>query len=601
VIDRLPFPGGVWLVDAEFRQPEGYPLPQEVHCLVAKDCVSGKTYRLWADDLQRMDAPPFPIGSDALFVCYSAAAELQAMQAIGWSMPVNLFDAMAEYLLVANRTKIYGQPPADPRLTGMLRHLGLFHRLADEKREMQELAIRGGPFTNQERADLLWYCETDVLALEEALPLLLRAVSRTHQNWERYLRRALLRGDYMKAVSEMRRRGIPMDMDLLMDLQEHRDPLLRQLIAETDRQFGIYDGTTFKQDRFAAYLAREGVAWPRTTSGRLCTDEDTWKNMAAAHPQLQPLKELVATMGELKLHRLKVGPDGRNRTYLRPFGSTTARNAPSNAEFVFGPATWIRGLIKPEPGTALLYLDWKTQEIGIAAALSGDPNLIADYVSGDFYTRFGVTSGFLPEGATKDTHGAERELLKRVCLGLGYGLGAPKMAAQLETDLYLIRKWIGGHKLRYRVFWHWLDDVVGSAFTRGWIRSRMGWQTRVLEEARPTSVMNWPMQTTGSDMLRLAAVLATREGLGLTAPVHDALLLEAPADCWQDHARALQRCMVKASEMLLPGGFTVPVDGADKPVLYPNRYMDKRGRETWDRVMGILDRLRGPRLSIVTG
>jgi hypothetical protein len=109
------------------------------------------------------------------------------------------------------------------------------------------------------------------------------------------------------------------------------------------------------------------------------------------------------------------------------------------------------------------------------------------------------------------------------------------------------------------------------------------------------------MQTTGSDMMRLAAVLATREGLGLIAPVHDALLLEAPADCWQDHALALQRCMVQASEMLLPGGFPVPVDGADKPVLYPNRYMDKRGRETWDRVMGILARLRGPRLSVVAG
>jgi hypothetical protein len=107
--------------------------------------------------------------------------------------------------------------------------------------------------------------------------------------------------------------------------------------------------------------------------------------------------------------------------------------------------------------------------------------------------------------------------------------------------------------------------------------------------------MNWKMQAHGSAMMQAAAVMAIRNKLKVIAPIHDALLLEAPVREWREHANQLETLMVKASEFILPGGMSVPVDGADKPIIYPDRYMDEgRGRETWDRVMSILDRLEGP-------
>jgi DNA polymerase I len=75
----------------------------------------------------------------------------------------------------------------------------------------------------------------------------------------------------------------------------------------------------------------------------------------------------------MRLSDLAVGSDGRNRTLLSAFRARTGRNQPSNTKFIFGPAVWLRGLIKPPPGHGIAYVDWSQQEFGIAAALSGDP------------------------------------------------------------------------------------------------------------------------------------------------------------------------------------------------------------------------------------
>ena len=55
----------IWLVDFEFHQPDG-GLP-EPHCMVASEYKSGRTVRLWRDELLSVSSPPFSIGSDVLF------------------------------------------------------------------------------------------------------------------------------------------------------------------------------------------------------------------------------------------------------------------------------------------------------------------------------------------------------------------------------------------------------------------------------------------------------------------------------------------------------------------------------------------------------
>ena len=86
-------------------------------------------------------------------------------------------------------------------------------------------------------------------------------------------------------------------------------------------------------------------------------------------------------------------------------------------------------------------------------------------------------------------------------------------------------------------------------------------------------------------MMRLACCLATETGVNVVAPVHDALMVEGPADSIDDVVARTQEAMAEASAIVL-AGFRLRSDV--KVVRWPDRYMDERGREFWGRVVALL-------------
>jgi hypothetical protein len=122
----------------------------------------------------------------------------------------------------------------------------------------------------------------------------------------------------------------------------------------------------------------------------------------------------------------------------------------------------------------------------------------------------------------------------------------------------------------------------------GKLQTAFGWRVHVGAETTPTSLRNFPMQAHGSEMMRLAACLATERGIGVCCPVHDAFLIEAEEDKVEADTVRMQDAMREASEVILPG-FPLRTDA--KIVRHPDRYSDARGRAMWETVMGILERI----------
>jgi hypothetical protein len=234
----LPF-AELWAVDFEYDgKPGENPKPV---CLVAWELRRGRKVRLWRNEFGVK--PPYPTGPASLFIAYYASAEIGCHLALGWPVPERVLDLFTEF-----RNHTNGVPTASgASLLGALAHYGLESIGAVEKQEMRDLVLRGGPWSAAEQLAILDYCENDVAALARLLPAMVGHID---------LPRALLRGRYMVAAARMERNGIPIDSKALSKLTDHWAGIQDQLIAEIDSNYGVFEGRTFKADRFAAWLAR---------------------------------------------------------------------------------------------------------------------------------------------------------------------------------------------------------------------------------------------------------------------------------------------------------------------------------------------------------
>jgi hypothetical protein len=373
---------------------------------------------------------------------------------------------------------------------------------------------------------------------------------------------------------------------------KHDPELVRraaELIASNPAVSNQTSPMRFCAEKWERYLTRKGIPWPRLPSGALALDDDTFAEMTRTYPaEVGPIRELRHALSQMRLQELAVGADGRNRYLLSAFGSRTGRNQPSNSKAIFGPAVWLRSLIRPEPGMAVAYIDWSQQELAIAASLSGDPNMQEAYRSGDFYLTFAKMAGAVPADATKQTHAAVRDQFKTVALGVLYGLSAEGLSRKLNVPPCRGRELLRMHQQTFRRFWEWSDRIEMEGMLSGRLRTVFGWTVHTGPNVNPRSLRNFPMQANGAEMLRLACCLATERGIAACAPVHDALLVEGPAEEIDAIVARTQDAMRQASVVVLDG-FTLRTEA--KVVRYPERYVDERGRRMWETVCDLLDDL----------
>jgi DNA polymerase-1 len=583
---ELPFEE-MWLHDFEFvARPGEHP---DVVCLVAHELRSGQTLRLWRDELGKH--PPYRTDRGALFVNFVANAECACHLALGWPLPARVLDLSPAFRNLTNGRYV----PEGKGLLGALRYHGLDAIGAKQKDAMQKRVMQGWPFTPEERRQILIYCESDVDALGRLLQRMLPEID---------LGVALYHGEFAAASALMEHRGVPIDMEVFSQLADKdiwrsvRDAM----VPAIDAKYGVYvrdaaGDWSFNMERFLAYLTREGIqGWPLLESGKLNMRRKTFEDMTKGWPQLEELRQLRYVRDKMRKVKLAVGADGRNRTVLWPFKAKTSRTQPKAAQWIFSPAVWLRSLIKPEPGTAVAYVDYSSMEFLIAASLSdqhcGPSNGMLDmYNSGDPYLSFAKRVGSVPSSATKQSHGAVRNKYKVMMLATQYGMATETLAARLGVSTFEAHEMLNQHRELFSQYWRWSDDWVQHALQTGRMRTAFGWTCATgITEFNERSIRNWPIQATGADILRIACIMATRHGIKLLAPVHDAVLIEAPINRIEADVALMREIMRRASRIVLnadaDGTHELRTDA--KFIRYPERYGDSRGDAIWDRVLELL-------------
>jgi hypothetical protein len=100
-------------------------------------------------------------------------------------------------------------------------------------------------------------------------------------------------------------------------------------------------------------------------------------------------------------------------------------------------------------------------------------------------------------------------------------------------------------------------------------------------------MQNFPAQSHGAEMLRQAVCFAVEAGVEVCAPLHDALLIQAPIADLDTAVRATRLAMRDASESVLDG---FPLRTDVQAFVYPDHYRDKRGDPMWAIISPLLRR-----------
>ena len=587
----------VVVLDFEYEVGAG-ALPKPL-CMVAEvldeHLLPIRTLRLWRDQLG--PTPPFNLDPNTLFVAYSAWADMTCFQVLDWKFPPFIFDQHTAYLAASNILL-----PHEPEAVRKKPRKGLAHacRAYDlegwERVEKEDIAKAIGDGTWKERysrEDVLNYCAEDVRMSVR----LLHAQLRPHLGLPAAdVERVIWWSEYSaKAVARIQAKGIPIDVHLWNLVQENKTAVIGELLRRFDPSYSddepIYSREgKWSYERFERWLLRASIAaWPRLDSGRLDIDSDAFRAMYH-QPGIEGLHALRDSLGFIIKAKLPIGPDGRNRPSLFPFGTATGRNA--HARSIYNVHAGLRSFIVFPPDKIGVYLDWRTQEVGIAAALSGDQALIDAYCGGDVYHSLALVCGLTNDpdpGHWKEQNPDVRQRMKALQLGINYGMGVPSLARGLDRHPLVASTIIERHKRTYSTFWRWRANSVQQAMLDRRMESVLGWPLRISTSPNQRTLFNFPMQSGGADMLRLAATRLCEAGIVPAMLVHDGILLEVNNNEQIEQAKEIMRVAGKD----ICDGLEIGVD-IDQRRTNGARYRDKRpvAVQMWNTIMDVLKTLK---------
>jgi hypothetical protein len=367
--------------------------------------------------------PPWDRGDPYATIGFALGAETGSIMHAGWPLPAPAIDLYAEYMVLHNSEMCRGDDgkKPGPSLIQACRRYGVATMDAAHKDEMRALAYTKTNHTPEEISALQDYC------LDEDCRSTLRLFRAMRPHLD--LLRAPIRGAFMMQLERMRWRGITIDVPLYRRAEHHAPAIAAKMRKELNRKLGaeIYYSGVFKRAAMFALMRQRGIPIPiDPKTGQWSCSTRLLKPMIETYPAMKIFYEDKRMLDAFTRLGLEIGTDGRHRIWANPFGTKTGRNNPSTKALWGLPHTMRSFMRVTARGMAIAQVDVGNEEVGIAAALSDDPTLIADYLSGDPYRQFAAAA----LGITSPT-ALQRQVYKACVLGRIYGMGADTLARNL--------------------------------------------------------------------------------------------------------------------------------------------------------------------------
>lgn len=324
--------------------------------------------------------------------------------------------------------------------------------------------------------------------------------------------------------------------------------------------------------------------WKKTPAGAFAKDSDYLKELddGGLIHDIRKHKDSIKALksispeddGTYKIDRF-IGCDFKQRPNFNPYGTKTGRNAPSATSFLFLMPKWMRLLVNPRKGRYICDLDAHSEEVAIAAALYNDENKREVYRSADVYMKYAQLAGAYPKDKpilTEDERESEkwfkeegwtqvRKIYKGGFLGMQFGMGGASLERRVRLSL--------PEEKRDEIFEGWGDSFVDSyrslfsnetecvtkvrqAYSnqKKGVMLQDGWRLGP-DDPNILSVSNFPVQGTGSVILRRCCELCDAEGIQIYATLHDAISFTGKLENMEREIDTARECFRRAAEDIL--------------------------------------------------
>ncbi len=472
--------------------------------------------------------------------------------------PQIVFDTMiASQLLSENEREKHSLQAVAYRLTD------------DELDKTQQSSAWGLRNLSKEQLD---YAAKDVHVLRDIFPILRdrlnsiktphKATGVIHETFTLDNATAVVEMAFVPQLALIELTGMPVDEKTLKSQLQKVSSDYQRIYIDFVRKYGV---DPFSPHKVTYWLsAKLGLKLPKTQKGSLSSQDSALRK----YMDREEVKQLVEIRSTKKiLDKLKelssYTKNGRIYSEFKQIGAPTGRMASSRPNLQ-NITKELRKLFKAPEGRSLIVADYSQIELRIAAEYVGDNTMIKAFSERKDLHKFtaSLILGKTYEGVTKE----ERQMAKAINFGLIYGI-SPRSLMEYARNNYGIdismkeaQKFHERFFEVYSGFKNWHDRVKQELSKKHSlvVYSLLG---RRMVVQRFTEAVNFPVQATGSDLLKMAVVFFGKLKKDLDAQivnlVHDEIIVESDEECSQKAKDILSQSMLKAGRILLK---KVPVE-----------------------------------------
>ncbi len=357
----------------------------------------------------------------------------------------------------------------------------------------------------------------------------------------------------IEVLLRMEMTGVYLDIELLKKTATAYSQRLKIMAAEVYEAAGEEFNINSPKQLAVILFERLNLPVLKKTKTGPSTAVEVLERLSDEHPlpskilEYRSLAKLVSTYLEA-LPRLVNAETGRVHTSYNQAVTATGRLSSSDPNLQNIPirgndGAVIRQAFIGEGENLILAADYSQIELRILAHFSGDPALVDAFKNGDDIHTRTATEVFqvLPMMVTPEM----RRQAKAINFGLVYGMGAHRLAQELDIDRKTAKAYIEGYFAAYAGVKKYFDKVVAEAKNKEYVATlfkrrrylpEINSKNHNLKEMARRTALNTPIQGTAADLIKLAMVVIDRRlreknwRSKMIMQVHDELVFEVPPD-----------------------------------------------------------------------